>query len=362
MRTDVMTDVTATERFAAYDLLSLATALFERVGLATPRAKVVAEVLVEGDLIGHSTHGLQLAARHLQGIEVGAVAKSGEPRVIADQGSAVTWDGCWLPGPWLVREALDLAFERASIHPVVTFVIRSSGHIGCLAAYPRIATERNLMMILTSSDPAVSIVAPHGSCEGRYTPNPIAAGWPTDAEPIILDVCPSTTTAGMAGRMAAAGASYEGPWLVSGNGELSNDPAVLQQSPPGAILPLGGAELGHKGFALGLLVEALTSALSGFGRADNVRQDGASVFLQVINPSFFAGADAFRREASWLAHSCRSARTRPGVRQVRMPGERGLDLRKTQLRDGVGLHPDTLNNLSQWAKKLNVPMPPPLRG
>ena len=94
--------------------------------------------------------------------------------------SAVTWDGHWLAGPWLVREALDLAFERIANNPVMTIVIRRSAHIGCLAAYPRLATERNLMLLLSCSDPSVSIVAPHGAVESRFTPNPIAAGWPTD--------------------------------------------------------------------------------------------------------------------------------------------------------------------------------------
>ena len=347
-------------RYSVADLSTFAASLFRAVGLRPDRAAIVAEVLVEGDLMGHSTHGLQLAPRHLDAIRTGVVAREGEPHIIADSGAALTWDGCWLPGPWLVRMAMSAAFDRISHHPVVTVVIRRSGHIGCLAAYPRLAVEKNLMMLLMSSDSSVRNVAPFGAVEGRYTPNPIAAGWPTDADPVILDTCPSTTTTGMIRRMSHTGQRFPGPWLIDSTGQPSDDPAVASGTGGGAILPLGGIDLGHKGFALGLMVEALTAALCGFGRADGIEQDGAAVFLQMIDPNAFGGLDAFRRETAWLAESCRTATPRPGGDPVRMPGARGLALRKSQLQDGVVLHPDTRATLDTCAREARIPFPSPI--
>lgn len=195
----------ADQRFCASSLIEFASALLVRAGLPSERAAIVAETLVEGDLLGHTTHGLQLLPLYLTAVEKGALQSEGEPNVVSDRGSAITWDGNWLPGPWLVHQAMDIAFKRTSKHPVVTFVIRRAGHIGCLAVYPRYATERNLMMILTCSDPSIAVVAPNGAIEGRMTPNPIAAGWPTDREPVVLDICPSTTTSGMVARMSRIG-------------------------------------------------------------------------------------------------------------------------------------------------------------
>ncbi len=343
-------------RYPAIELLNFTTALFEKAGLATDRAGVVAEVLLEGDLMGHSTHGLQLADRHLSGIRSGAIAREGDPIVVSDHGAAVTWDAGYLPGPWLVRKAMDESFRRAATMPVVTFCLRKAGHIACLGAYPRLAAERNLIMLLTSSDPAVAIVAPSGAVEGCYTPNPIAAGWPTDGAPIIVDTCPSTTTGGMVGRIAAAGGKLPGEWLVDANGHATDDASLLAAG-KGAILPLGGLELGHKGFALALIVEMLTSALAGFGRADGVRQDGASVFLQVINPNLFGGLDRFCKETAWLARSCEGAKTSPGGLGVRMPGARGLAMRKDQLQNGVALHETTIAVLTKWANEFRIAFP-----
>jgi L-lactate dehydrogenase len=347
-------------RYRAEDLRSFASSLLIASGMDVERSRIIAEVLLEGDLLGHTTHGLQLLPLYLDAIERKWLQLTGEPESIVDRGSAVTWDGCWLPGPWLVRTALDLAFARMSDHPVVTMVIRRAGHIGCLASYPRLAAERGLMLLLTCSDPSVASVAPHGSVVGRYTPNPIAAGWPTETGPVIFDVCASTTTNGGIVRAQKEGRRLPAPWLIDSAGQPSDDPNLFAAQPPGAILPLGGPDLGHKGFALGLLVEALTAALGGFGRADRTDHWGAAVFFQVINPEAFSGRSAFERETGWLASACETATPRPGGPPVRLPGRRGLDLRAHQLRHGVALHPQITLQLASWCARLGVNPPVPI--
>jgi L-lactate dehydrogenase len=352
-------ETAAQPRFTAKALLEFAAALLTRAGLPSDRAATVAEILVEADLMGHTTHGLQLLASYLQDVDTGKMTKSGEPKIVADHGAAVTIDGGFLPGPWLVVRAIDLAIERVAAHKVATVSVRCAHHIGCLAAYLRRATDRGLVILLMCSDPSVGSVAPFGALAGRYTPNPLAAGWPTDGDPILLDISASTTTNGLTGRMyrEGKGARLGGPWLVDNQGKASDDPAVLFTRPPGAILPLGGMDLGHKGFALGLLVETLTGALGGYGRSDAEKRWTGAVFVQVIDPDAFGGRESFIRETSWMAQACRSAPVKPGNPPVRMPGERGLALRKRQLADGVMLYPGIMDALTPWAKKLGVAMP-----
>jgi L-lactate dehydrogenase len=287
------------------------------------------------------------------------MTRAGEPAVIADRGGSIAWDGNFLPGPWLVLRAMETAFARVAELGVVSVAIRRAHHIACLQAYLPRATDRGLVMLLMSSDPATGSVAPHGAIAGRFTPNPIAAGFPTAGLPVLIDISASTTTNGLVSRLnrAGKGERLPGPWLVDNRGNASDDPAVMLANPPGAILPLGGMDLGHKGFALALLVEALTSALAGHGRADGEERWGASVFVQIIDPGAFGGRDAFARETGWLAAACRTAPVKPGNPPVRLPGERGLKLRELQLAEGVALHPETMPTLLPWAGKLGVPAP-----
>lgn len=339
------------------DLLGFAQRLLEAAGLASDRAGVVAEVLVEGDLLGHTTHGLAQLPGYLNAIATGGMALTGEPEVVTDRGASVLWDGRRLPGPWLVVWAIELALERAAAHGTATVVIRRSHHIACLAAYLTRVTSRGMVVVLQSSDPSVASVAPFGGVKAFITPNPIAAGFPTSGEPVLMDISTSTTTNGLTGRLKGEGRTLDHPWLLDAGGQPSADPAVLFTDPPGSILPLGGTDTGHKGYALGLLVEALTAALGGFGRADASEGWGAAVFLQVIDPAAFGGLDGFLRQTSWLAETARATPPVPGAGAVRLPGARGLALRARQLADGVELYPSIMPALAPWADRLGVRPP-----
>lgn len=341
-------------------LIEYAAALFAAVGCDGDKPATIASGLVEADLLGHTTHGLQLAPTYLAAIESGSMAPRGDAEVVADRGAAVTWDGRRLPGVWLTTRAVDVAIERVAAHGTATVVIRNSHHIGCLAAFLQRATDRGLMIQIASSDPAVSSVAPFGGRKGVYTPDPFAVGIPTDGDPILIDISASITTNGLSNRLYREGKKFPGPWALDAAGNPTDDPAVLFADPPGTLLPVGGVDHGHKGFGLALMVEALTQGLGGFGRAESPTAWGASVFVQVTDPEAFGGLAAFRRETGWLAAACRTTPPAPGVDAVRLPGQRALELKRRALADGVALYPGIMEALAPFAEKLAVTPPRPI--
>lgn len=349
-----------TLRYRCEDLIAFACNLLERAGLEPDKARVVADILVEGDLLGHDTHGLQLLAPYLKELHSGAMEKSGSMRVLHERPVALTWDGRRLPGPWLVVQAIDQALPRAREYGTCSVAIRRSHHIACLAAYLKRVTDQGLAILLTSSDPNNRGVAPHGGRRGVYTPNPIAAGWPTGGDPVLIDVSTSISTNGMNIRLRAEGKRFPGQWMVDNEGNPTDDPGVAQTDPPGALLPLGGVEAGHKGYALGLLVEMLTQGLAGDGRADPQEGWCANVFLEIFDPAAFAGYRDFVRQNAFLATACRDTPPRPGFDRVRLPGERALQRRLQQLHEGMSLHPGILPALEPWCERLAVPAPDPM--
>jgi L-lactate dehydrogenase len=341
-------------RHSAASLREFAAALFDRLGVDAEKSRAVAEILVEGDLLGHTTHGLALLPAYLAEVEKGSMSKSGEPRVVADFPAAVTWDGARLPGPWLVVRAIDLAMERATQNGVCTVVIRRSHHIACLAAYLQRVADAGLMVILSCSDPNVCSVAPFGGRREVFTPNPLAAAWPTEGDPVIIDVSMSITTNALTKRLHTEGRRFPGQWALTAEGAPTDDPAALYSNPPGTLLPMGGIDHGHKGYAFALLVEALTGGLAGHGRADPKEGWGATVFIQLMNPACFAGAEEFRRQTEHVAAACRATPPRPGFERVRLPGESGLRRRADQLQHGVELHASILPAIEPWSRKLGV--------
>lgn len=346
--------------YAIPHLLSFAEQLLQSAGLPSDKAHAVADILLEGDLLGHTTHGLALLAPYLTELASGQMRKDGDPQVVCDRPAAVTWDGLRLPGPWLVLQAIELAAARAATQGTCTVVIRRSHHIACLAAYHQRVTDRGLMLLLHCSDPNASSIAPYGGLDPVFTPNPMSAGFPTSGLPVVMDVSTSATTNGLTNRLHKEGGLLPAEWVMDGHGRPGRDPAVLFNEPKGTILPLGGLDSGHKGYGLSCMVEALTGGLAGHGRADAPEGWGATVFLQVIDPQAFSGLAAFQTQMNEVVQRCHASRPAQPGQTVRLPGERGLKRKAEAATQGVALYPNILPMLQPWAQQYGVAMPQPL--
>lgn len=350
----------AEPRYDVNRLTNFTAALFAAAGCDGDKPARIAAGLVEADLLGHTTHGLQLAPTYLNELAAGSMMPTGEPDVIADRGAVSTWDGKKLPGVWLAAKAVDTACERAATFGAGTVVIRRSHHIGCLAAFLQRATDRGFMLMLTCSDPAFSSVAPFGGKQAVFTPNPIAIGIPTGGDPILIDISASITTNGMSNRLRREGKRFPGPWARDADGNPTDDPSALFTTPPGTLLPTGGLDHGHKGYGLALMIEALTQGLGGFGRSLSPKGLGAAVFVECFDPEAFGSREDFIRESDWLAKACRECPPAEASEPVRLPGQRGLERKRQALNDGVPLYAGILDALAPFAEKWNVAMPQPV--
>jgi L-lactate dehydrogenase len=348
------------DRYRHTDLIACAADLFAAAGLDRPIAETVADILVEADLLGVATHGLQFVPAYIAGIEAGRTATSGEPEVLTDNGSALLLDAKMLPGQWVVVRALEMALDRLKQHPVVTVAVRHSENISCLATYVKRAAERSAMAILTTSSPGNRAVAPFGGREARYSTDPIAFGIPTDGHPILIDTSTSSTTNRNLERTQRLGGKLAQPVVIDNRGNAgkpSDDPEAFFADPPGAIMPAGGLDQGHKGFAFAILVEALTSGLAGVGRRDPKQAAGSNLFLQLIDPAAFGGADAFCSETGFFAQMCRDTPPLVEAQPVRVPGDRALATYAEQIEKGVALHPEIMPRMAPFLEKYGIKSP-----
>ncbi|KAF1046103.1 Ldh family oxidoreductase [Xylophilus sp.] len=330
-----------------------AAAVLEAAGLAAPQAESVARRLVEGDLLGHRTHGLAQLPTYLERIGDGRIATAGRIEVLHDGGAHFSWHTPRLPGAWVMEQLVAQALERSAAHAVVTATLANCTHIGALQAYLEDIGRRGLLALLMVTDPGVASVAPPGGADAVTTSNPIAACIPTGGDPVLIDQSTTLASNGAIAQHAAAGRRLPGRWLLDGQGVPTDDPAVMQATPPGTLLPVGGENFGYKGFACGLLVEAFALALSGFGH-DLPRVRGAQgVFLQIMAPAGFGGgADAFLRATDALVAQCHASRRIDPDRAVRLPGERALQSKREQQRHGLLCDSGLLATLDGWAARL----------
>jgi LDH2 family malate/lactate/ureidoglycolate dehydrogenase len=333
-------------------LRAFATATLIKAGMPEEAALATARGLVEADLYGHTTHGLQLLGEYVEEIENGTMAIDGRPQSIADHGAVACWDARRLPGLWTTALAVTESIARAERFGIAAIALRRSHHIACLAAFLEEPARMGYLILVLSSDPGESKVAPHGGITPVLMPDPIAAGIPRRPDPILIDVSTSITTMGMVGRSRNEGRKLGGKWLIDAEGTATDDPNAVAQG--GALLPVGGLDHGHKGFGLGLLVEALTQGLGGFGRADKPTDWGAAVTVLAIAPSRFAGEDAFLRQMDFTAELCMGSKARDAASPVRLPGQLAVQKKRRAERDGLTLHPGIGEKLSALAARLGV--------
>lgn len=323
-------------------------------GLSQDKASSIAETLIRGESFGSPTHGLALLPTYIREIESGGMTIEGQPTVVVDHGACLSWDGRLLPGPWLIQRAISAGIDKAVEHGMACISIQRSHHAACLKAYLQQATEAGLVIQIALTDPGHSSVAPFGGTTAVLTSCPLAFGAPTSGDPMLIDLSTSMVSNAAVATAVREKRSFTHPTLLDGYGNATTDPAVMSADPPGTILPLGGAEGGHKGYALGLMVETLSGCLSGYGRADRPTGWSAAITITLMSPDALAGNTAYLRHIDALVDGCRQATPAPGVEQVRIPGEASLARHRQCQEQGLPLSDEYVTSLNLLADQQNL--------
>lgn len=340
-------------------LCQLATDLLRGGGAGAEEARAVAESLVGANLRGYDSHGVMRIPQYLAQVEKGEITPGAELEVLHETPSLVSADGHWGFGQVQARRLLAMLIEKTQAGGVAVGTMRCSAHIGRLGEYCETAAEVGMIsMLMVNNHGGVMRVSPPGGKEARLSTNPLAVGIPNGDEPVVIDFCTCATAEGKVRVKKFAGEPVPDGWVVDSEGRPTNDPNDLYADPPGTILPFGGPQA-YKGFALGLMVEVLSGALSGgvCAREKPINQIGNCVFMQVFDPAHFGGAERFRTETGDLLRFIRSCPTVEGVDRITLPGdpERACLAQKTA--EGLAIDEGNWQELADLAERLGVRVP-----
>jgi uncharacterized oxidoreductase len=202
---------------------------------------------------------------------------------------------------------------------------------------------------------AALYVAPFGGSDGRLATNPISIAAPTqDDEPIVLDITSSVVAQGKIRVAVNRGDSIPLGWLINGEGEPTTDPRDLNGPPPGALLALGGIA-GHKGFALGLMIDVLGGALSGAGcsGSGNTQVQNGVLMVAIDIAKFTPIEDFYRRVDELVAH-VKSSPLAPGFDEILVPGEIESRQANRRSREGIPIDDETWRQIQETAATLGI--------
>src|SRR5262245_548407 len=147
--------------YAPEALNRIAREILEAAGVPAAPAAAVASGLLQADLYGHRTHGLQLLGDYVEAIEEGSMAREGTPQVVNSHGAVETWDARRLPGVWTTGLAIERATVLADQLGLGAVALRRSHHIACLAAFLEAPARAQTFIPVFTSDPSAAMVRPY---------------------------------------------------------------------------------------------------------------------------------------------------------------------------------------------------------
>lgn len=229
-----------------------------------PNALTTADVLAWADLHGIDSHGISMMTEYDAWRRAGRINLSAEPRVVRDFGAGALIDGGGGMGHVSARAAMQLAIDKAQALGVGVVAVRNSSHFGACGYFARMATDRGLFGLVTTSVSGIR-VAPTGGAQARLGTDPLAFAAPTaDGRPFLLDMATTTVAAGKIRNRANEGQPCPPGWVLDRTGQPSTDPnAVLRDG--GFMTSLGGTPQNgsYKGYGLAMMINILSCCLSG---------------------------------------------------------------------------------------------------
>jgi LDH2 family malate/lactate/ureidoglycolate dehydrogenase len=151
--------------------------------------------------------------------------------------------------------------------------------------------------------------------------------------------------------------------LIKPDGEWTDDPLTFFESPGSSIAPLGGEQLGYKGYGLTLFSEIWSMALSQYGRRQGSDDgDANSIWVQVIDPEAFGEKQKFLQQVDDLLADSRKSAPAVPEQPVRIPGEAAQKCKREQLQQGVSYSSATLKVLQRCAEFCGVDLPKAVNG
>ncbi|MDH4060704.1 MAG: Ldh family oxidoreductase [Aquincola sp.] len=343
-------------RIDAARLREWGTRCLAAAGMTDVDAAQLAASLVQTSLWGIDSHGIALLPHYLDRLANGTIRA--RPAVVvrrtapatamveADQGHGIV----------IAHRAMDEAIAIAREQGVGAVGVRDSSHCGAIGLYARQATHAGCVGIAFTH--ANSVAVPHGGQRAYLGTNPIAIAVPREgAAPVCLDMATTSIPWNRVRNARREGHALPDDVAVDAEGRVTTDAHAAA-----AVMPLGGAAFGHKGYALALMIDLLCGPLLGnpygphippmFEALDAPRRLGA-LFI-AIDPERFGGREVLATAAERMAVELAAE---PGA--PRMPSDPEHDHEAERLRNGVPVEDGLATQCRAWSERLGVRWPEP---
>jgi len=342
------------KRFSVHSTKGFVANIATAAGVSAEDSAILADSLVAADLSGTSTHGVSRLAIYVKRIRKGLIDPCAQIVIDRRRAGALAVDAGNGLGQVQAVKVLHMLMPMARECGTASATIRNSQHFGALSYYCNLAADQNMILLATTNcEPAMS---PAGGCEPFFGTNPIAASFPTGKGfHVKIDLATSLVARGNIIASQKRGQAIPPGWALDPQGNPTTDAA---QALAGTVLTMAG----HKGYALAMMVEVLSSVLSGAAVGSSIgsmyknldRKQDVGHFFCLLDIDAFMDVDQFKSRIDATIDQIKACRKRPGVEEILVPGERSHRTTQLNLRDGITIDDATLAELRALASELSV--------
>lgn len=341
------------QRVSSDALHAVVSTTFERCGMSSGDAALLADTLVVADLQGVHSHGVLRVPEYVKRLEAGGVDPKGRPRVARDGVAALLVDGGNSMGQIGATFAMRATIERARTTGVAAAAVRGSNHCGAMAYYARLALAEDMIGIATTN--ALPTMAPWGGIDRIVGINPLAVAIPAgDEQPIVMDAAFSYSAHGKIRVYQQKGLQIPKEWAFDAEGRPTTDPAAAIA---GLLAPIGA----YKGVGFALAMGLLSAVLSGASYGPELGNvvDGAKPghdghFFCALRIAAFEDPARFKGRIDEIVRQIHQSRRMPGVDRIYVPAEIEAETEARYRREGIPLNEATLDGIRQTATRLGV--------
>lgn len=322
-----------------------------RAGVNETAAECSAKILVDTDMMGVNSHGTVNLYPYLRKVEAGGIDGKAIPALEREGPSWAIVNGNNAMGMHTALFGLDVAMEKAAKTGASYVGIKESSHFGACGAYAVEAAKKGFFALVMSGGGKVMTVP--GARGPVIAPAPLSYAVPAEPHrPVFLDIATSKIAGMKVNRARAAGELLPDDCIVDGNGMPTNDPSVENW----ALYPM----CGHKGYGLALMVEILSSVLSG-GRMldlplwfDPPVQIEVTHSIIVLNIADILGVKEFESRMNFVIDDISGAPKAVGSDRIYLPGEIEWEKFDLALQEGLPLPQDIYENALKLANWLGL--------
>jgi len=304
------------------------------IGYDAEEAHIIADHVIDAALCGYEYSGL---AKILNIPEHPRFAQPRRPMTILHETEvSALYDGGNNNGMVAMYHAARAAIAKAAAHGIAIIGVTDSWMSGRSAYFVEMIARADLVAIHTASSGGA--VAPHGGSRPVLGTNPIAFALPGDDGPLVLDMGTSAFMGTDLALRVRLGTPLPEGVAIDRDGNPTRD---AKEARDGALLPFGG----HKGFGLGLIVQAFGLLGGAAAVADN---DDGYIFI-AFRPDLLVPLADLKRELAALIARVKAVPPLPGFTEIRIPGEQSAKNRARLTRAGIEIDSlvyDRLNALA----------------